>query len=93
MTKVIGYELSKGDFTNDKGDVISYDNIKIYTITDAFDNIVGCGSSVIKIKRTDFEKLTGLKKLDELIDREIEPVYTPVGNNVRLTSIKVLQND
>lgn len=90
MTKVIGYELSSGDFTNDKGDVISYDNIKIYTITDVFDNIVGCGSSVIKVKRTDFEKITGLKKFDELIDKEITPVYTPVGNSVRLTSIKVL---
>lgn len=93
MTKVIGYELSNGDFTNDKGDVISYDNIKLYTITDSFENIVGCGSSMIKIKRTDFTKLTGLKFPDDLIDKEINPVYTPVGNNVRLTSIQVLDND
>lgn len=93
MTKVIGYELSKGDFTNDKGDVVFYDNIKLYTITDAFENIVGCGLSMIKIKRNDFTKLTGLKNLDDLIDKEINPVYTPVGNNVRLTSIQVLNND
>lgn len=90
MTKVIGYEFSSGDFTNDKGDIISYDNIKLYTITDAFENIVGCGSSTIKVKREDFEKLTGLKNPDQLLEKEIIPVYTPVGNSVRLTSIQVL---
>lgn len=91
MVKVIGYEFSNGDFTNDKGDVISYDNIKIYTITDAFENIVGLGSSTLKIKRSDFKKLTGFEKPDELLEKEIVPVYTPVGNSVRLTAIQIVK--
>ncbi|MCD8328936.1 MAG: hypothetical protein LUC25_07595 [Ruminococcus sp.] len=89
MTKVIGYEYSKGEFTSDKGDVISYDNIKIYTITDVFQNIVGCGSSMLKIKRDELFKLTGLNNPDDLLDKEIFPIYTPVGNSVRLTSIRI----
>lgn len=91
MVKVIGYEFSNGDFTNDNGDVISYDNIKIYTITDAFDNIVGFGSSTLKVKRADFKKLTGFEKPDELLEKEIVPVYTPVGNSVRLTAIQIVK--
>ncbi len=91
MVKVIGYEFSNGDFTNDNGDVISYDNIKIYTITDAFENIVGCGSSTLKIKRSDFKKLTGCEKPDEILEKEIVPVYTPVGNSVRLTAIQIVK--
>lgn len=92
MVKVIGYEVKKGTFTNDKtGEVIDYDNINLYTITDQHTNVVGCSSSVLKIKSKDFEKITGHKTPENLIEKEVTLNYIPVGNNVVLSSISVVK--
>ena len=92
MVKVIGYEVKKGTFTNDKtGELIDYDNINLHTITDQHTNVVGCSSSVLKIKSKDFEQITGHKTPNDLIDREVTLNYIPVGNNVVLSSISIVK--
>ena len=91
MVKVIGYELKKGSFTSDKtGEQIDYDNVMLHTITDQYKNIVGSGSSVLKIKSSEFEKITGLKTPDALLDKEVRLDYIPVGNSVQLSSLRVV---
>lgn len=92
MVKVIGYETKKGTFSNEKtGEVIDYDNINIYTITDQNKNVVGCSSSSIKIKSKEFEAITGCKSPNDLIDKEVMLNYIPIGNNVQLSSISFVK--
>lgn len=92
MVKVIGYEIKKGTFTNDKtGELIDYDNINLHTITDQNTNVVGCSSSILKIKSKEFERITGHKIPNDLINKEVTLSYTPVGNNVVLSSISIVK--
>lgn len=92
MVKVIGYEIKKGTFTNDKtGELIDYDNINLHTITDQHTNVVGCSSSILKIKSKDFKQITGHESPNDLIEKEVTLNYIPVGNNVVLSSISIIK--
>lgn len=90
MIKVVGFEKKKGTFTNQQtGEVIEYDNIILYCTNDSIDNVHGSYVSEIKVKSSDFSKICGGFKPEELIDHEIKPYYAPYGNRVKLSSMEI----
>ena len=92
MIKVVGFETKKGSFTNQQtGEVIDYDNLIIYYVSDLKEEVEGLYSSEIKIKSKDIKKILGDIKPSEMINKEIIPYYIPVGNSVVLNRIDLAQ--
>ncbi len=88
MIKVVGFETKKGSFTNQQtGEVIDYDNLIIYYVSDLKKEVEGLYSSEIKIKSKDIKKILGDLNPSDLLDEEIIPYYIPVGNSVVLYHI------
>lgn len=93
MTKVIGIKDSCGKFTSKEGKEINYDNLVLYVITDSDPNVLGMTSSEIKIKKSNFEKITGLAvgSYSDLIDKQVTLSFVLIKDKPILEKITILK--
>lgn len=59
MNKIIGLERKQGEFTNDNGNKINYDNTLVYFVTDTNVNVLGMKGSYLKVKTSELAKMLG----------------------------------
>ncbi len=71
MTKLVGFLQKKGDFTNkESGEVIEYDNLELYVMTNEKEGVIGNCAYTAKAKTNEL-KLVGCKELKEAIGHEV----------------------
>jgi len=91
MTKCIGYQKKKGDFTKEgTTEKIFYDNIILYLISDEVpEGVIGKTVSEIKIKTDAIKELfkAGDVTLETIIDRDIMFCYSILAGKPVLTGI------
>ncbi len=91
MIKCIGYIRKSGNFKDDSGKSIDYDNIILYLISDENDGVVGFESTQLKIKAASFEKLCpGLYSVNDLLDQTISLDYSLFSDKPVLRSISII---
>lgn len=92
MIKIVGFQHKQGDFDNEKGRNIAYDNIILYIICDSVKDVIGCSVSELKIAFDKCESITGFKYelLPEIINKKVSLNYIPVGKYQQLESIMIL---
>ncbi|MBE6852743.1 MAG: hypothetical protein E7505_04630 [Ruminococcus sp.] len=79
MFKCIGAKHKEGSMTDDRGNNIEWDYIRYSCITDEAPGNYGLSAEVIKIKREDFCRVTGLRNFSDypdLVDKDIDARYT-----------------
>lgn len=93
MTKVIGIKDSKGNFTSKEGKSIDYDNLVLYVITDSDPNVLGMTSSEIKIKKSNFEKITSISVAEypNLIDKQVSLSFVLIKDKPILEKITIVK--
>lgn len=93
MTKVIGIKDSKGNFISKEGKSIDYDNLVLYVITDSDPNVLGMTSSEIKIKKSNFEKITSISVAEypSLIDKQVSLAFALIKDKPILEKITIVK--
>ncbi len=95
MIKCVGLEYKNGDFTDDSGKVIHYDNVIFHCTIELppDDNVFGMQTSQVKVKRSLVEYfLGGYFRPEDIVGHEISLEYTPINNKPTLTGIHIFDS-
>lgn len=94
MIKIIGFQHKEGSFTDSSGRNVVYNNIVLSYISDFVRDVVGCSVGELKIPFDSCKGITGFdySNLPELLDKDVELSYIPVGKYQQLSSIRVIPN-
>ena len=98
-TYLVGFEVKKGTFTNDKtGELICYDNRLLRCVTDDGNNNDNFGFSgfEIKMKMSDIAESLGISAIDDTVNtslknlfrKRIDIVYAPRNNVMTVVAIR-----
>lgn len=94
MVQCVGLKVSNGEFTNrETGEVIAYDNVVLYCLQANVKDVVGCFPIEVKIKRENFNNITGLTVADAstFVNKELKLDYELCGKYPQLSSITILK--
>lgn len=76
MFKLIGFEVSKGEFTTEKGEKLAYNNRIIKCITnEERNNLYGFDFCEFKVKAEDVAKMLGCVQNDEAINSMLDSCF------------------
>lgn len=90
MNKVTGYRISSGNFNNDKGERVDYNNILFNIITDSNPKYKGFApGGELKIKADELLTVTDGITADELIGKEVEFTTYMLAGEPKVASIVV----
>lgn len=93
MIKIVGFQHKEGQFKDDatKRDIV-YNNITFFYVSDFVKNVIGFSVGELKIAFDQCKAITGYDyaELPEIVNREVELSYIPVGKYQQLSSIRVL---
>lgn len=95
MIKCIGLEYKNGDFTDDSGKVVRYDNVVLHCTVSLppDDNVVGLQTSQVKLKRSQLEYfLNGPFRPDDVVGHELQLEYTPLNGKPVLTGVHIFDS-
>ena len=94
MTKIVGLQRKNGNFDNDRGQKVEYDNIMLYFVSDGISGITGCSVGEVKIPYDKCEAMTSFvfKDLGGIINKNVQFNYIPDGKFPKLESITVLDD-
>ena len=92
MVKIVGFQHKEGKFKNESNQDISYNNVVLFYISDCVEHVVGCSVGEIKISFDKCKAITGFDyaSLPEILNKNVELSYIPVGRYQQLNSIRVL---
>lgn len=78
MFRCIGVKLKQGEMFDDNKNKVVWDYCRCSVITDETPDTFGASAEIVKIKRDDFKRVTGLDYKDyrELVDHDIDARYT-----------------
>lgn len=82
MIKCVGYQEKQGSFES-----IVYDNIHLFLISNDDPDVIGFSVSELKIKRSDWDRLVGSLTPSDLLDKEIELLYSLQKDKPKLKTI------
>ena len=95
MIKIVGFQHKDGNFTDEKtGRNVVYDNIVLFYLSDCVKNVVGCSTGEIKVSFDQCKAVTGYDyaELPELLNKNVDLSYIPVGKYQQLSSIRVVDD-
>lgn len=95
MIKIVGFQHKDGNFTDEKtGRNVVYDNIVLFYLSDCVKNVVGCSTGEIKVSFDQCKAVTGYDyaELPELLNKNVDLSYIPVGKYQQLSSIRVIDD-
>lgn len=89
MFEVIGLQEKSGEFEDDHGKTIKYDNIMLYYVTDENPDIIGFFGKEQKIARAKV-KLLNAKDWSELLGKQIEFNFSMFTGTPVLSGVKII---
>lgn len=94
MIKIVGFQHKEGSFVDANGRNVSYNNILLFYVSDVIRDVVGCSVGELKIPFESCKGITGFdySLLPELIDKNVELSYIPLGKYQQLSSIRVVED-
>lgn len=95
MIKIVGFQRKDGKFTDEKtGRNVVYDNVVLFYLSDCVKNVVGCSTGEIKVSFDQCKSVTGYDyvELPELLNKNVDLSYIPVGKYQQLSSIRVVDD-
>lgn len=95
MMKCVGLAYKNGEFRDDSGKVIKYDNVVLYCTVSLppDENVFGLQTTEVKIKRSNLDLfLGGYFHPDDIVGHEIQLDYTPLNNKPVLTGIHIFDS-
>lgn len=92
MIKIVGFQHKEGSFCDTNGRIVNYNNVVLFYVSDVVRDVVGCSVGELKIPFDSCKGITGYdySVLPELVDKNVELSYIPLGKYQQLSSIRVV---
>lgn len=92
MIKIVGFQHKEGNFVDNSGRNVSYNNIFLFYVSDVIHDVVGCSVGELKVPFESCKAITGFdySTLPELLDKNVELSYIPRGKYQLLSSVRVV---
>ena len=94
MIKIVGFQHKEGSFDDNNGRTIKYNSVLLFYVSDVIPEVVGRSVGELKIPFDSCKGITGYdySLLPELIDKNVELSYIPLGKYQQLSSIRVVED-
>ena len=88
--KIVGVERNGGNFKNDEGSDVPYDNLIFHILADTNKKVKGLSTGTCKLAVKKLKDVIGSEDYESLVGKEVVMDYIPNGKAMDLVSISVV---